>query len=284
MELIVEDGSASAVLHVNGRPMQAAERSHVERQGPARLITCAAMLLAAVLAVAALRAGTDGSDSQAVELASRPPPMSSGAAGPHLALGKGQQQLQLNSMRPDESNSPFFYDVPGWVDGQEVDFSSISKQDMINSIDESMTAGLPRANFISKLKKELPEAVADSCDFSVDPCTNFYEFACGTWIKETEIPPHEGKVLKSWGLTDKKVKRELRDAFEAPHEQQSEFRRLSDWYDACMDTEQIDRIGLSDLNRLLAHVDGIVDEQSLEDALTYLVVLNLQVRQTSPTN
>ena len=275
MEVSVHDSRMVAALGASfdGRQQVTAAR-HAQRQGSTRLVACAGLLVAAALAIAALSSGANGGESKAAGLISSPRQLSD--AGRHSRLGKGQQQLQLNSMQPDESDSPFFYDVPDWVNGQDSDYSSISRQDMINSIDESMTAGLPRDNFISKLKKELPDDVAKSCDFTVDPCVNFYEFACGTWIKDTVIPPHEGKVLKSWGLTDKKVKRELRDAFEAPHGNQPEFSRLSEWYDACMDTDEIDRVGLSDLNRVLAHVDAIEDEESLQDALVYLAVLNLQ--------
>lgn len=153
---------------------------------------------------------------------------------------------------------------------------TVSKEDMINSIEETMSAGLPRDAFIAQVRDELPDDVARSCDFQVDPCVNFYEFACGSWIKDTEIPPHEGKVLKSWGLTAEKVKRELRTMFEVPHYAQPEFQRLSDWYTSCMDMEQIDKVGLADLNRVLAHVDSITSMSDLQDSLTYLGVLNLQ--------
>jgi len=205
---------------------------------------------------------------------------SQGGGGGHVAdtqAASDLEQLQLGTMHPDDQNSPFHYDLPGWVaPGDEFDYSTISKADMINSIDSSMTAGLPRDVFMTQLQKELPDDVSAACDYSVDPCLNFYEFACGTWIKDTEIPPHDGKVLKSWSLTEKKVKQELRAIFEEPFYNQPEFQRLSDWYKSCIDTAQVDEVGLSDLSRVLAHVDSAVDEKSLADALTYLVVLNLQ--------
>jgi len=215
-------------------------------------------LLAAVVLVALAQGGVrHGRDTVAL------------AVGRPWAV-KGGQQLgaaggsPLDTMQPDDKNSPFHYNLPGWVaPGDAVDYSTVSKADMINSIDSSMTAGLPRDIFLSQLKKELPDDVSAACDFAVDPCLNFYEFACGTWIKDTDIPPHDGKVLKSWGLTDKKVKQELRAVFEEAHDNQPEFQRLSDWYKSCMDTVQVNTVGLGDLSRVLAHVDSIVDEESL---------------------
>jgi predicted metalloendopeptidase len=36
--------------------------------------------------------------------------------------------------------------------------------------------------------------VLNGIDTSVNPCDNFYTFACGSWIKSNVIPEHKGSV------------------------------------------------------------------------------------------
>ena len=39
----------------------------------------------------------------------------------------------------------------------------------------------------------LANYILDSIDETVDPCENFFEFACGTWLKKNRIPD-DGKT------------------------------------------------------------------------------------------
>jgi hypothetical protein len=229
-------GDGNPVLHCRHVPASAAAEAPARRWGGLSGRRCAAACAGAALAAAACCMAIKGwpyGATRAVELTART----------HVATrpAKQQQQQQQQQRLQQQQHG------------------------------ESISEGLSRDVLISQIKGELPDDVARSCDFTVDPCQNFYEFACGSWIKETVIPAHAGQVEKSWGLTDQAVKRQLREMYEVPHYTQPEFQRLSDWYKSCMDEEQLDKVGLSDLHRVLSHVDCITDLASLQDALTYLV-------------
>ncbi len=46
--------------------------------------------------------------------------------------------------------------------------------------------------------REIPVFDLNAIDKSADPCVDFYQYACGTWMKNNPIPPDKSR----WGRYD----------------------------------------------------------------------------------
>ena len=90
-------------------------------------------------------------------------------------------------------------------------------------------------------------------DASANPCDDFYQYACGGWIKAHPTPPDQPRYGRFNELQDRNVAT-LRDILDeaakpaAPAEQ----RKIGDYYASCMAEADIDRKGTAPLLQALA--------------------------------
>ncbi len=115
-------------------------------------------------------------------------------------------------------------------------------------------------------------------DKSANPCNDFYQYACGTWMKNNPIPADES----SWGRFDELFNRNqtiLRGILEdsEKHETQSSIdQKIGGFYHSCMDEPVIQRRGTTPLQSELERISRIANQRDLLDE-----IVRLQQRQVS---
>lgn len=100
-------------------------------------------------------------------------------------------------------------------------------------------------------------ALIENMDPSVDPCQDFYQFACGGFVEKVKIPDDRSSKSQ-FGVIDEKLTEQLRDILESEDmpDDSKVVKQAKDHFKACMDLEKLEKIGLEPLHNILNTFGG----------------------------
>ena len=104
-------------------------------------------------------------------------------------------------------------------------------------------------------------------DRSADPCSNFYQFACGGWLAKTEIPADRTTWSRGFSEIYDRNQQTLRTILEAAaaggKDPDPGTQKLGNFYASCMDEATIEKAGLSALEPWLKRARKVRNKKQI---------------------
>jgi endothelin-converting enzyme/putative endopeptidase len=112
----------------------------------------------------------------------------------------------------------------------------------------------------------IPGFDTTSIDKTVDPCNDFYKFACGRFAANHPIPadqPNVDQFYALYNVNTQSLNGILKKAAAGGANRSPDEQKIGDFYKACMDTDAIEAKGLAPLQPLLDAIDAVTSRDQL---------------------
>jgi predicted metalloendopeptidase len=113
----------------------------------------------------------------------------------------------------------------------------------------------------------------DNLDKAVDPCVDFYQYACGNWIKNSEIPADRSSWQSFSQLDENNLQIEkgiLEKAAAGSAGRNAIDQKIGDLYGSCIDEKAANAKGLAPLKPELDRIAAVKDKGALIDEIAHL--------------
>ena len=127
----------------------------------------------------------------------------------------------------------------------------------------------------SKLKNGFD---VNALDKSVDPCVDFYRYACGNWLKANPVPADRSIYGRFSELEDRNqaVLAEILEKVSDPNASRTaNEQKIGDYYASCMDESGIERKGASVLDPEFARIAGLKRKEDLPALIGHFALIGV---------
>ena len=143
-----------------------------------------------------------------------------------------------------------------------------------------LTAGCARTQQTANEAKPAPSSTpskvqfnVDMLDKTIDPCVDFYAYACKKWQAQNPIPGDES----AWGRFNELEERgeytvrDILQKYSAEDPKRSAVeQKIGDYYQSCMDEAAIEKAGIAPLDEEFAAIDAMKSKQDLAEEIMRL--------------
>lgn len=118
-------------------------------------------------------------------------------------------------------------------------------------------------------------------DRKADPCTDFFQYANGTWHAQNPIPPYMDRWSRRW-QSGEKAKDQLKDILDDVSRRTdwpkgSAEQLIGDYYGSCMDEARVNKLGLAPAEPMLKDIDAMKTSADVQRMIGRLQELSIFV-------